>query len=250
MTSFRDAWDDLVLGSRCVGCDRPGRVLCRGCGPGLGSSPRAVGAPHLHRGAQVWAAGEYAGTLREAVVAHKEDGVLGVAPVLGQCLAAAVRTGLGVEAGRNGEVVLVQVPSRPGVVRRRGDDPLGRVVRLARRELARDGWSVRCASVLRSHAGVRDQGGLAAHERADNVAGSLWCPTAEQRRLAAWARRAAGSGARLQVVLCDDVVTTGATLGEAERALAAVGVAVQARAVVAAVRLRRIAAGEGREPLP
>lgn len=248
MTSLRDAFEDLLAGSRCVGCDRPGRTLCDSCTAGLRGAPYEVGAPHLLAGARAWAAGPYEGALRAAVVAHKEEGVLPPAPVLGSALAAAVRAGClhatdrGSSPGPEGcDLVLVPVPSRPGVVRQRGDDPLGRVVRLARRELVRGGWSVRTASVLRSHPGVRDQGGLRAHERADNLAGSLWCPDAGLRRLARWAGRAGPGG--LRVVLCDDVVTTGATLGEAERALAAVGVRVHVRAVVAAVRLRRPGVG-------
>lgn len=232
VTTFLDAWDDLVLGSRCVGCERPGRVLCGPCAETLHGPPYAVTAPHLRGPA--WVAGPYAGTLRSAVVAHKEDGVLGVAPALGRALAAAVGTGCGDRPDRAEPVVLVPVPSRPGVARRRGDDPLARVVSIARRTLAREGWSVQSVPLLRSHRGVLDQGGLGAVARAENLAGSLWCPDERLRRLARLAGRAPGA----RVVLCDDVVTTGATLGEAERALAAVGVRVHVRAVVAAVRLR------------
>ena len=76
-----------------------------------------------------------------------------------------------------------------------------------------------------------DQAGLGAAQRAANLAGSMFCPDERLRRLAS--RRA-----RTRIVLCDDVVTTGATLREAQRALEAVGLTVSAVAAVAATRRR------------
>jgi predicted amidophosphoribosyltransferase len=92
--------------------------------------------------------------------------------------------------------------------------------------------------LLRCRSGVVDQAGLGAAERAANLAGSMHCPTELLRRLAS--RRTHG-----RVVICDDVVTTGATLREAQRALEAVGLEVSAVAAVAATR-RRIATGAAR----
>jgi predicted amidophosphoribosyltransferase len=94
--------------------------------------------------------------------------------------------------------------------------------------------------VLRSRPGVVDQAGLDAGARAANLAGSMHCPAARLRALAA--RRPCA-----RVVVCDDVVTTGATLREAQRALEAVGLDVVAVAAVAATR-RRIPTG-GPSPL-
>jgi predicted amidophosphoribosyltransferase len=93
-----------------------------------------------------------------------------------------------------------------------------------------DGATV--APLLRSRGGVADQAGLGADERAANLAGSLWCPS---RRLARWAGRAG------LVVVCDDVITTGTTLREAQRALAASGVEVAAVTAVAATIRRSVA---------
>ncbi|WP_323791214.1 phosphoribosyltransferase family protein, partial [Nocardioides sp.] len=68
--------------------------------------------------------------------------------------------------------------------------------------------------------------------RRANLAGSMACASASLRRLA----RRVGAA---HVVVCDDVLTTGATLAEAQRALAAVGLPVLAHACVAATPRRR-----------
>jgi predicted amidophosphoribosyltransferase len=71
---------------------------------------------------------------------------------------------------------------------------------------------------------VADQAGLDTSGRARNLAGALA------------ARRCADG---LRVVVVDDVVTTGATLAEATRALRAAGAEVLGAAVVAATVRRR-----------
>lgn len=175
--------------------------------------------------------------LAHTVVAHKERGRTAVAGFLAHRLALAVSAAV---AGRTTavllpppvgtRVVLVPVPSRPGVVRSRGDDPLGRVVGGAAGRLRRAGADVRVLPLLRSRRGVVDQAGLDAAARRSNLAGSMSCPTPRLRRLARHGPAV--------VVLCDDVVTTGATVCEARRALLAVGVRPHATAVVAAVSRR------------
>jgi predicted amidophosphoribosyltransferase len=69
---------------------------------------------------------------------------------------------------------------------------------------------------------VADQSGLTTRERAENLAGAL---------------RAVGRPG-LPVVIVDDVMTTGATLVEAARALAAQGHQVVGAAVLAATKRR------------
>jgi predicted amidophosphoribosyltransferase len=77
---------------------------------------------------------------------------------------------------------------------------------------------------------VADQAGLDAGQRQANLAGSMTSPARAVRRQA---------GRRAHIVVCDDVITTGATAREAQRALEAVGVPVLAIAAVAAT-VRRL----------
>lgn len=226
-TTLRDAAADLILGARCVGCDRPGRLLCPGCAAALPSAARVVWPTPTPTGlAPPFAAGEYADLVRALVIGLKERRLLGLTRPLGTLLAQAARAALhGVPAGD--PVVLVPVPSRPASVRQRGFDSTAAVTRQAARVLRAHGSDVTTARLLRTRPGVVDQAGLDAAARAANLAGSITCPAAGLARLAQRRPRA-------HVIVCDDVITTGATAREAQRALEAVGLTVRAVACVAA----------------
>jgi predicted amidophosphoribosyltransferase len=170
--------------------------------------------------------GEYADPLRRLLLDHKEHGRLALARPLGRLLAVAV---LDVWRAAEGDrwppvLDLVPVPSHPAVVRSRGHDPLLRLTRQAAGALRGDGARVRVKAVLRVTARPGDQADLGAVARAANVHG----------RFAARPRWVADR----PVVLVDDVVTTGATLREAQRALEAVGTTPIGAATVAATRRR------------
>jgi predicted amidophosphoribosyltransferase len=174
------------------------------------------------------ATGPYAGLLRALVLDHKEHGRLALARPLGRLLATAVLDARDAAPGRAGEgpvLALVPVPSHAAVVRARGHDPLLRVARAAAARLRRAGVPATVSPLLRVAARPGDQAGLTAEERAANVRGRFV------------ARSGAGPGGP-PVVLVDDVVTTGATLREAQRALEAVGVRPLGAAAVAATARR------------
>jgi hypothetical protein len=62
-TTLRDAWADLVLGSSCVGCGRPGRLLCPGCEGALPRRARLAWPSPTPAGlVPPFAAGPYEGT--------------------------------------------------------------------------------------------------------------------------------------------------------------------------------------------
>lgn len=216
---------DLLLGGCCAGCHHPGRSLCARCAAALPDGAWPAWPTPVPPGlAPPFAAGEYAGALRALVIAHKEHRVLSLGPPLARLLAQAVAAGA--PAGPADQVVLVPVPSRPATVRARGHDPTGSLVTRAARSLG-----VPAVPLLRTRPGVVDQAGLDAQQRAANLAGALHCPSAGLRRLARASPRA-------RVVVCDDVLTTGATAREAQRALEAVGLEVVAVAAVAATPRR------------
>ena len=228
LDAIRAAAADLVLGTCCVGCDRPGLSLCSRCAGALVGLPsRTTPSPCPPGLPAVWTLTAYDSVPRAALVAHKEEGVLALARPLGEALAMSV-TGLLASLRREvaPPVRLVPVPSRRAVVRERGHDPLGRIVREARRALRRSGIDADVTPVLVSARRVADQAGLGATERARNLAG-------------AFTTRGPVGGSSGSWVVVDDIVTTGATACEASRALTESGRPVLGVAVVAATRLRR-----------
>jgi predicted amidophosphoribosyltransferase len=222
-------WDvpaDLLLGSTCAACGLPGRALCRPCRDDLpGSGVVAWPTPCPPGLALPMAAGEYDGALRSLVNAHKEHQALALARPLGAVLAAVVRDLAATTQSGVGPLTLVPVPSRREAVRRRGHDPVLRSARVAASRLRRTGLDAAVARLLVPAGRVVDQAGLSARERADNLAGALRCRTLAPVHAP-------------PVVVCDDVLTTGATARESQRALEAAGFRVLGIATVAATRRR------------
>ena len=233
-----DAWRDLLLGSACVGCGRPGRLLCAACAAGLPGCGRLAWPTPTPGGlAPPYAGGEYDGVLKALVNAHKEHAAFALARPLGLVLARVVAT---LAAGR--PVCLVPVPSRPRVVRGRGHDPLLRTARRAATELRGTGGTASVVRLLSSARVVRDQATLGAEARAANLAGSMRCSPGAAARLLS---RHPGH----LVVVVDDVLTTGSTAREAQRALEAAGLDVSGVATVAATRRRIEADTRGSLPV-
>ena len=223
-------WDvpaDLFLGSTCAACGRPGRALCRACREGLPRRAEVVWPTPCPPGlAPPFAVGEYADALKLLVNAHKEHHALALAQPLGALLAVSVRALVQELEPPGRRVLLVPVPSRAAVVRRRGHDALLRTARAAASRLRGTGTDAGVARLLAPAVRVADQAGLTASERAANLSGALRCRT-----------RAAGHVA--PVVVVDDVITTGATAREAQRALEDAGFTVLGVATVAATRRRK-----------
>ena len=178
-------------------------------------------------------AGQYEGTLRSLLVAFKHAGQIGFARELGQRLNAPIRLALSLSRGPT-LPLLVTVPSRPARVRARGYRHVDVLVRAALRYAsvapttstahAQRPWLVPRA--LRARRGRTAQVGLSASERQRNAALVEVTPAA----------RSVLRGR--EVVLIDDVVTTGATVAAARGALTDAGAQVIAIVALCAVERR------------
>lgn len=216
---------DLVLPGLCAACRTPAGAsgLCGSCAASVVLDPRrAVPRPAPPGLPPIWVAGDYAGPLRQALLAHKERARPGLLPLLGLALAEAVMAALPEQVTPT-PVLLVPVPSSRDARKVRRDEPLLRLARAASRHVRRAGLTASVLPLLRHVRPVLDSAGLTGPERWTNLHGALAarCPPPSGR-----------------VVIVDDIVTTGATVAEAARALREAGVADPHAAAVAAT-LRR-----------
>jgi predicted amidophosphoribosyltransferase len=191
---------DLVLPLDCGGCGVPSTKWCPACARQLAVKPDQpqLISPRVDPGVPVLSLGRYACARREAIVALKEHGRADlIAP-----LALALHSGLerlltwGVIAT---PLTLVPAPTRRYAARRRGGDPVTRMARVA--TVGLDGVDV--VQALRLRGLVRDSVGLSGSERERNIAGHVKV-----------IKPVAGD-----VLVVDDIVTTGATASESVRVL-------------------------------
>ena len=201
----------LLLPVSCAGCDEPDVALCERCVLALRPDPRTQVIEAPGGVIPVCSGLAFDGVAARVLRAIKEDGRTGLAAALAPALKAAL-----IRAGA-ADAVLVPMPTSQRAYRRRGY----RVPELLIRRTGR-----RPRRLLRYARRTSDQRGLDHDARARNVAHSL----------------VANGAAGLRVVLVDDVVTTGASLAEAVRALHAAGAEVVA-AVTAAATPRRYGTG-------
>lgn len=240
---------DLLLPRPCAGCGAVAGPWCRGCaasvpvtlldlavplGPAL-----AEAAGSADGDLRVAAATTYADTCRRLVLAFKESGRHELAPQLGDLLATAVLAAVlrAAVAGTDDAVRplrLVPVPSRPRTRRERGADVGVLVARQAVTRLRGHGWPAGVSPLLAHRSASADQAGLTRRDRLRNLRGSL--------------RARPGPVPDARLVLVDDIVTTGATLREAVRALAEAGHPVPLAAVVAATPVRAPAGADADTP--
>lgn len=212
---------ELLLPARCAGCGHPGVPCCGRCRCefGVPATPLPIGCG-LPGGVGAYGLAAYRGAARQLVLAFKERGRRDLGSPLGRLLAD------GVQAVANGPVILVPAPSSRTASRVRGGPHVLRLAQSCAAALAASGRPAAVAPALRLAAGVPDAVGLDAARRAARVAGRVLPEPA--------GAPPAGS----EVVLLDDVLTTGATAAACIEALATIDVRVRAVLVLTSPRLR------------
>jgi predicted amidophosphoribosyltransferase len=235
---------ELALPTACGGCGMPGATWCAACARDAGQvtypgGPRQVSPVPCPPGCPpTWALTPYAGAARAALVAFKDgdrrDLQAVLAPMLSEAMVAALATDPRLRAvlacGR-GPVFVVPVPSSPAAVRRRGDAPLELLTHAAVAQTARPGYELVVSPALRLRRRVADQAGLNHRQRAGNLERAMQVRP-----------RWHGSVPGVACLLVDDVLTTGATLVEAARALREGGAGHVAAVTVAVTQRRGLAA--------
>lgn len=253
---------EVLMPRTCLCCAVPvtygaGSPLCEACLPQLRSAlakvERVYALQPLDGAAapEVRAASRYEGIMPRALLALKNAGRTDLLPLLGEGLARSVyellrvhREGLQPESASSVpvEVLLVPAPSSAQSVRRRGYAPANLLVQEAARQLnKRLPASVRVRAV--------DVIGYVPHNRrgsgASIISDAISGAQNEQKSLGAVGRAERMHGA-LRVmepalcagrvsIICDDVVTTGATASEMVRVLQESGSRVLGVCAVAAV---------------
>lgn len=198
----------LLLPIACAGCGEPDVDLCDGCRAALAVDLRR----RELRDGDVWTALAFEGVTARVVRAVKADGRTGLLRHLAPAFAVAARTAArarGLDDAGAAGVVFVPVPTSRRSYRSRG-------FRVPDLLLARAGLPR--ARLLKTARLTADQRGLGVDDRRRNVEGSMVARGAASRR----------------VIVVDDVVTTGATLDEAIRALRAGGAEVLGAVALAA----------------
>jgi ComF family protein len=180
----------LIFPSRCFGCHILGPSICSAC--------RSSWHPHYYKTKvdqlTVHSALLYTPTASKIILAAKESGLKGADELLIDAITHVLEKAI----PDNSLFRLVPVPSSKESQRRRGRSFL---VDLVSQISQRTGIPmIDCLQLSRK---VQDQSGLHRDERALNLAGAF---TLKSR-------------ARGELILVDDVVTTGATLREAARAV-------------------------------
>lgn len=202
---------DLLWPLRCPGCGS-NSSWCDGCRPIIGSGGGAV---LLDDATVVVAADRYVGPTGAAVRAWKLGGRRGLTAALAEHLSDAVVHIMGDPGG----VALVPVPVRPSSRRSRGADVIADLARATAAQL----HGAQVEQCLRWRRRVAEQVGAGPGERRGNLRGAM---TAIRAPSAA-------------VLIIDDVLTTGATMAEAVRAMREAGAGAVAGAVIAVAGDRR-----------
>jgi predicted amidophosphoribosyltransferase len=204
----------LLFPTRCFGCRDLGYLICSNC--------RKLWNPHIYRSTivdlAVYSAIPYSPVAKNILLAAKEQSIKSADQLVRSAMAASLQ----VLFQKYPNSALVPIPSAPASNRRRGRDFINEMAIFVAKDMG-----VGVLQLLEQQRLVRDQSKLNIASRRENLAMAL--SIKPQLR---------GNYSSESVVILDDLVTTGSTINEANRALTKAGFKVQA-AATACVALRR-----------
>ena len=219
---------DRILPTKCAVCGQLPSPCCSGCEPTARPFKVTRGDTSVAVAAQLNPA------ISTLITEFKDKGQLALANSLTQLCSAALELelrGLQFESGaETASLAIAWVPSSRAAQRRRGFDANGHLLRKTMQWRKREGLAIfPLVSTLRHVARNRDQSGLSREERFTNASGSF-----------------VAIGRPRRLLLFDDILTTGATLGSALSALQLANFQVAGCFALAETPLRATSVGASR----
>jgi ComF family protein len=210
---------DLAMPQSCAGCgarsDLSGSrsaLVCSRCTITLNGCAQIVRVRGISQSQYpIMAAAPYEGPARNILLAAKERSQVALIPMIAQAASVAISSLL-IGCKPSQSLALVPIPSMPKNLRNRGYNLVAQMTDLIASDLEMRFDDVRVIPILRHTRRVDDQSRLTAKQRARNLHGAFavvhaYVPALENR----------------QVIIVDDLVTTGSTLIEARRSLLVAG---------------------------
>jgi predicted amidophosphoribosyltransferase len=201
---------EIIFPSRCIGCSTLGISICSEC--------RQQWHPHFYQREilcsseefPVFSSIQYSPIASRVLLSAKESQLRAA----DQLLIAGMAHALNLFVNRYGSATLVPIPSRKSATRKRGRNFLQEITL----EVAKK-TGLPYQSLLSHNRKVRDQSNLNLLDRSRNISGSF----SVSRDISA---NISLGNIGPKIIVIDDLITTGATLGEAFRALRTAGFSV------------------------
>ncbi len=205
---------DLIFPSRCIGCSQLGISICSNC--------RSSWHPHTYfrevsvegRSYPVVSSVQYSPVASRVLLSAKESNIAAA----DKLLIDAISHSLAHFIKRFGGRALVAIPSRRSATRKRGRNFLSEITSEVAK-ISENEISFIDTQLLVHSRSVKDQSALNSRQRLSNISGALAVPSKFKPRISA--------GNIGPLIIVDDLITTGATLAEAIRALLAAGFEVK-----------------------
>jgi predicted amidophosphoribosyltransferase len=198
---------EILFPSRCIGCSSLGISICSAC--------RLNWHPHIYKREilvlgstyPVLSAVQYSPIASRVLLSAKESQISAADLLISKGL----KHSLQYFINHYGSGTLISVPSRKSATRKRGRDFLKEITSSLATEM-----KLPAAFPLSHRRKVRDQSQLNIEERSQNISGAFEVSTQ-------FAARNSQGNIAPKLIVIDDLITTGATLTEAIRALRTAG---------------------------